>query len=335
MSGRDRSRNRLEIPTKEIDRLGVAFGGMIRAHHGEGVVVQEFQGFARQITYLFMAGQLDLSSRPNAAEISWDSLPEVAMAAKLRASGATDIDVRLYLTFTSALDRARDATSLWTKSAQLFNEARWSFSPKDVAGRPFADLREILQKYGVSQRHGPDSRGWRRIALTLTDPTLVPHVRGAIYEGTGDTKTLLHELSSQKNGEPLLPFLRGPKIGPMWVRMLAYPGEGAITSLDELPVAVDVQVRKLTEYLAVTNTIGQPLEKIRADIQAKWAEDVRMGGAEGPAALRNTCAALDPALWFYAKWGCSWCEKRGTKSPISPVCDSCRFDTLWTTRRGV
>lgn len=282
-----------------------------------------------------MTGQLDLSTRPNAPEISWNGMPEVAMAAKLRAIGAANTEVRLFLTFTSALDRARDATSLWTKSAQLFNQVRWPFSPEAVADRPIADLRAVLQGYGVSQRHGPDARGWRRIALTLSDPTLVPHLRRAIYEGTGDTNTLLKELQSQKDREPLLPFLRGPKVSPMWVRMLAYPGEATITSLDTLPVAVDVQVKKVTEYLGVTDTIKQPLEKVRADIQARWAKDVRMGGAEGPATLKNTCAALDPALWFYAKWGCTWCERRRRKDPISEVCQSCRLDELSSVCRQV
>lgn len=296
--------------------------------------MHEHQGLAHQITHLFVTGRLDLSKRPNAPEISWGSMPEVAMAAKLRAAGASDADVRLYLTFTSALDRARDATSLWTKSARLSLDVGWPFSPEVVTARPVTELREVLQSYGVSQRHGPDSEGWRRIAWTLHDPTLVPHVRRAIHEGSGDAQELLQELRSLKNGGPLLPFLRGPKVGPMWVRMLAYPGNATITSLETLPVAVDVQVRKVTEYLGVTETAGQPLEMVRAKIQAKWAEDVRLAGAEGPAALRNTCAALDPALWFYAKWGCSWCEKWGAKSPISSVCNSCRFDTLWTSRRS-
>ncbi len=244
----------------------------------------ERQGLAHEITRLFTTGRLNLSGRPNAPKAGWDSMPEVAMAAKLRAGGATSVEVRLFLTFTSALDRARDATALWTKSAHLFMEVRWPFSPEDSTGHPVNEVREVLQKYGVSQRHGPDSAGWQRIALTLCEPTLVPLVRKAIHEGTGDVHLLLQELSSQKDGEFLLPFLRGPKVGPMWIRMLAYPGEATITSLDALPVAVDVQVRKVTEYLAITNIVGQPLERVRADIQTRWAEDVRLSGAEGPPA---------------------------------------------------
>jgi hypothetical protein len=118
---------------------------------------------AYEITRLFTAGQLDLSSRPNAPEPGWDAMPEVAMANKLRGFGATDTDVRLYVTFTSALDRARDATYLWTKSAELFAGVRWPFSPEDVASRPIAELKEVLRESGVSQRHSPDSAGWRRL----------------------------------------------------------------------------------------------------------------------------------------------------------------------------
>jgi hypothetical protein len=35
------------------------------------------------------------------------------MANQLRADQASEVEVRLYITFTSALDRARDADLLW------------------------------------------------------------------------------------------------------------------------------------------------------------------------------------------------------------------------------
>lgn len=285
-------------------------------------------GLAREITSLFTAGRLDLSGRPGAPGSGWDSLPEVVMARKLRALGATDIEVRLYITFTSALDRARDASLLWNNSAKLFGEVRWPFAPENVAAKPLDELKEVLRQYGVSQRHSPDSAGWSRIAQTLSNPAATPYARAAIYEGQGDAVDLLRDLQGHQDGKPLLPFLRGPKVGPMWVRMLAYPGEARITSLDVLPVAVDVQVRKLTEYLGVTDTFGQNLENVRGLIQDAWAKDVRLNGADGPAPLKDTCAALDPALWFYAKWGCTWCERWRKKSPISPACASCQFDLL-------
>ena len=42
-----------------------------------------------------------------------------------------------------------------------------------------------------------------------------------------------------------------------------------------------------------------------------------------PDSTANACAALDPALWFFGKWGCTFCEQAGQKLPIHPVCDGC------------
>lgn len=288
----------------------------------------ENEGLARRLTHLFYQGQLDLSARPGAPKSGWDSMPEVLRANQLRTAGASEVEVRLYITFTSALDRARDADLLWRRSADLFADARWPFYPQEASARPIAELRDVLRDYGVSQRHSPDSNGWRTIAETLSNPALAPRVFGAIFEGHGEAGALLSELKSHQGGIPLFPFLRGPKIGPMWVRMLSYPGGAAIASLDAVPVAVDVQVRKVTEYLGVTDTNGLDLGKVRAVIQARWFEDVRSGGAEGPIALAGTAAALDPALWFYAKWGCTWCERKSTKIPISDLCNGCQIERI-------
>ncbi len=111
----------------------------------------------------------------------------------------------------------------------------------------------------------------------------------------------------------------------MWVRMLAEPGSASITSLDALPVAVDVQVRKVTENLGLTATAGWDLERARPVIQDAWAADLTAEGAEGPPALAGTAAALDPALWFFGKWGCTRCEQAGQLMPIAEVCDLCTF----------
>ncbi len=147
------------------------------------------------------------------------------------------------------------------------------------------------------------------------------------YDGRGDARVLLKVLQdNDARGAPGFPLLRGPKIGPMWVRMLAYPGGAAITSIESLTVAVDVQVRKVTEYLGVARTRGQALETIRRPIQEIWAEDVRRHGAEGPPPIANTAAALDPALWFFGKWGCTRCEQAGRRIPISEICRECQFD---------
>jgi hypothetical protein len=107
---------------------------------------------------------------------------------------------------------------------------------------------------------------------------------------------------------------------------MAEPGKARVTGLGQLPVAVDVQVRRATEQLGVTQTHGLPLDEARPIIQRAWAEIVADGGAAGPDSVADTCAALDPALWFLGKWGCSECEKRSHRLPVMPACSGCRLD---------
>ncbi len=187
----------------------------------------------------------------------------------------------------------------------------------------------------MSQRHSRDSAGWRRIGLSLREPSTSPVVWAAVFRGVGDAAQLLRSLAQVGgDGEPRFPFLQGPKVGQMWVRMLAYPGGADIKGLEALRVAVDTHVRKVTEYLGVTRTTGQPLERVRKIIQEAWVEVVRGCGAEGPGPLADTSAALDPALWFFGKWGCSHCERVGHRVPISRVCDACLFDQFLPGGQG-
>jgi hypothetical protein len=293
------------------------------------------QGFARRIAEAFHRGDLDLSARPETPMPGWEGLPEVAAASHLRTAGAGDVDIRLFLTFTAAMDRARDADRLWYASARLFLEVRWPYKPEEVCGRTSQELMAVLRAAGVSQRHGVDSAGWRTIAESLvSSQSPSPRsVRIALFDGTGDARELLGLLPrASADRKPWFPLLRGPKIGPMWVRMLAFPGGATIMSLHALPVAVDVQVRKVTEYLGVADTRGQDLARIRRTIQDAWAEDVRVHGAAGPAAITDTPAALDPALWFFGKWGCTRCEQARRRLPISNICEECRFDEVFGER---
>jgi hypothetical protein len=284
------------------------------------------RGLGRRITELFLAGHLDLSKRPGAPAVGWDGMPEVVAARRLRGYGADDVAVRRFLTFNAAMDRARDADRLAVAATRLYRTSAWVFDPDEVARRSMRDLTDELRSSGVSQRHGADAYGWRLLAETLADPAVAPEARSAIYDGQADARRLLAELDGTTgSGTQLFPLLGGPKIGPLWVRLLAYPGGARISSLEVVPVAVDVQVRKATEYLGVTDTAGRDLEDVRGLIQRTWAKDVADHGAAGPEVLGGTPGALDPALWFYAKWGCTFCERAGRQLPISDACDGCLF----------
>ena len=46
--------------------------------------------------------------------------------------------------------------------------------------------------------------------------------------------------------------------------------------------------------------------------------------AFGPEGLQDTCAALDPALWFFGKYGCSHCESVQARVPAASICPHCQ-----------
>jgi hypothetical protein len=290
--------------------------------------VVKHPGLAQRITDAFDHGELDLSLRPGAPAVGWAGMPEVAVAGRLRDQGATDTEVRTFITLAAAMDRARDADVLWFAAARLFADVPWTFDPGQIVAHSLTELADLLRRFRVSQRHGPDAAAWRIIAESLNDPDAGGVVRLAVRDGRGDARDLLDGLEARSpGGTDRFPFLRGPKVGPMWVRMIAYPGAANITSLEILPVAVDVQVRKVTEYLSVTDTGELKLDICRPIIQAAWAKDVADNGAAGPGELAGTAAALDPALWFWAKWGCTYCERNRRRLPIGSSCDCCRFPT--------
>lgn len=283
---------------------------------------------ARQITSAFCRGELDLSLRPDAPKPGWAGMPEVYVLDGLRQAGANDVQVRLFLTFTMAMDRARDSDRLWGLAEKLFIEKKWMYAPEEICSRSLTEVSSTLRESGVSQRHSIDSQAWLRIAQSVSQSASLP-IQTAIFSGRGDAVELTEALQRKgEDGEPCFPLLRGPKIGTVWIRLLAYPGEAEISRLESLPVAVDTQVRKLTEYLGVTETAGMDIARASPVIAEAWARSVQHSGAEGPPSVANTPGALDPALWFFAKWGCTRCERARRMLPISSICEPCRFDFL-------
>jgi hypothetical protein len=71
--------------------------------------------------------------------------------------------------------------------------------------------------------------------------------------------------------------------------------------------------------------VGENSRTCAASIQQAWRHDVESHGTGGVEPIADTCAALDPALWFFAKWGCTFCERAGRQLPISEICAGCRF----------
>lgn len=303
---------------------------------------------AKLIADDFYGDGLDLASRGMAPDQPWLEMPEVKSVNRLTASGAdletgqgstllqsvgsvkhvrslggTQRAARLFLTFIAAMDRARDATQLWNAGVHLYENHPESFDPRHVAGLEVGALGRVLKAARVSRRHGPDSNAWHRIARNLSARLDSP-VSRVIDAGVGDAGELLRDLKScDDGGRARFPLLRGPKIGPMWIRMMANPGRARIDRIEIIPVAVDVQVRKATENLGVTATRRLPLRQAKPVIQQAWKDAVSEAGITGPTGIEGTCAALDPALWFFGKHGCGHCRKADEQVSFGRACDFC------------
>ena len=271
----------------------------------------------------FYGNRLDLSERGVSADHTWTQMPEVEWAQCLRDSGASDRTVRLFLTFIAAMDRARDAVRLWKDGLRLFQARPELFQPQKAAAMPVPLLRRRLAEYRVSQRHGPDSAAWAAIARSLAEGD--NPVSRAVNCGVGDAGELLNHLHTTTGGQPRFPLLKGRKIAPMWVRMLVAPGRAVIDNMQVIPVAVDVHVRRATENLGVTRTQGLSLRLAKPVIQDAWHEAVAASSFAGPPGITGTCAALDPALWIFGKYGCSHCVAVGRLRPISRACAGCQL----------
>lgn len=279
---------------------------------------------AEEVADDFYGGSLDLTARKEAAAAQgWSSMPEVMITHELRRNGAGERSIRRFLTFVSAMDRARDAIKLWRAGSALFQRHPEVFDPTSVSSMTTARLSEVLSAYGVSQRHGPDSSAWRTIGTSLAQGTGA--VCQVVARGVGDAVELLADLRCMDSyGRPRFPLLKGPKVGPMWVRIMANPGRARIDRISRIPVAVDTHVRRVTRNLGVVNVTGGGSTGTRL-IQMAWRDAVIAGDIGGPAGISGTSAALDPALWFFGKYGCSHCETNGKQVPIGRACRSCRL----------
>ena len=278
---------------------------------------------ARQISSDFYEDRLDLSTRGVVPASAWLRMPEVQSVSLLEEFGMPPRNLRRFLTFIAAMDRARDANVLWSNGVKLIQTHPELFEPSVVAKIPISTLRSRLSEYQVSQRHDQDCEAWKVIAISLTGGR--NPVRDVVDDGVGDAEAILDCLRTTYKGRSRFPLLRGPKIGPMWVRMLVAPGRADVTNMHIIPVAVDVHVRRVTETLGVSDTRSTPLEEARPVIQGVWREAVSISRIGGPPGIVDTCSALDPALWTFGKYGCSYCYKVGKPVSISSACSSCQL----------
>ena len=279
---------------------------------------------AEMIAGDFYNDWLDISSRDMKPAEAWQLIPEVDAAHMVREFGAPEQAVRRFLTLVCAMDYQFNSDRLWKSAVQLYSTRPELFDPSVVAAMLQEQLHRDLHDAGVAGRfHQRNAESWQRIAKRL-----VSHegsaVRRVIDEGIGCVDALRKDLRH-------FPLLRGKKIGPVWIRIMANPGGAEITPVEAMTVGVDIHVRRLTRNLGLLGD-GPSIAAMEmnddsrdAEIRQIWHDAASRVDLEGPPGIAGGAGAVDPALWFFGRYGCGYCEKEARPVRFGRACEACRL----------
>lgn len=215
---------------------------------------------------------------------------------------------RLFITLTVSIDYMRDAEALWAVSRRAYEneQTRYLFDPARLAAvQPEVVVRD-LQRSGVAQRPRQDGNIWRTVALTFLeewqgDP--INLVKAAAY----DAPTLLRTV----RGESGFPFLRGPKISALWVRMMRDNVGLDLKNMDKMPIPTDVHIVRATFATGVLKgRFRGTLDQARPYVVDVWAEALR-GEELAP-------VDIDEPLWHLSRYGCTRRNLKGC--PVKAGC---------------
>lgn len=218
-----------------------------------------------------------------------------------------------FITMVVSLDYQRDANALWRHARETYADqgTRYLFDPEEFTedmlhGAKFNKVKDDMQKYKLSKRPTKDARIWITNAISLkrdwgSDPR-------EIFKRNGwDAVKILECIRDAKNPEghkPAFCYLKGEKIGPLWIRMLRdSAGLEEFKNLENVPMPVDIHVARATLACGVVtgSAEGFRLGSIRGLIRKAWKESMEGG--------ENMPIDVDEALWHLPKYGCTRRDK--------------------------
>lgn len=145
-----------------------------------------------------------------------------------------------------------------------------------------------------------------------------------IDEGMGCANALHRDLRH-------FPLLRGKKIGTVWIRIMANPGGARIDPVEAMTVGVDVHIRRLTGNLGLLGdrqaiaTKDADEGNLDAELRRIWFDAANQADFEGLPGIGRGAGAVDPALWFFGRYGCGHCEKSARRVHFGRACQACRM----------
>jgi len=226
----------------------------------------------------------------------------------------------VFMTFTVALDYQRDAVALWRHALARLEDPQtaWLFDAHEVARRSVDEVLVALrtgEPRGALRYPKKDPHWWHHNATTWA------------REFDGDPRVLLARCGSDAKRivdavrVPGRFFgLKGTKILPLWLRMLAEMLGYQFTNFDALDMPVDVHVARAAFTAGlVRGRFEGTLEELRPPLVRLWRE--ACAGEPGGH------MAFDEAVWQLGQLGCTTrrrgaepdCAKR-TECPIGTTC---------------
>lgn len=236
----------------------------------------------------------------------------------------------MFITLTVSIDYQRDANNLWEVSRQTYEdpETNYLFDPESLHLIPYAKIKQDMQKYKLSKKQDKDANIWRTVGVTFYkkwdgDP------RKFLSSCGWNAPLTLRRLKSDTHSYagrtiPDFPYLRGDKIGPLWIRMLRDNVElEEIRGLDRIPIPVDVHIARATFAIGVVQgKYKGTVTGIFEEIRKAWFQSVRGLDIDG----REMIALdVDEPLWHLSKYGCTKRDKISGDCPLISTCEAHDF----------
>jgi len=240
------------------------------------------------------------------------------------------IDHIFFITLTVSIDYQRDAISLWANSIKTFEDpkTRYLFVPELLHKTPFDKIIKDMQKYKLSKKPKKDAYIWRTVGVTFykkweSDPFYF------FKNCDWDSLLILKRLKNDThlyNGKSVLdyPYLRGPKIGPLWLRMLRdNVGIKQLRNLEKVPIPLDIHVARATLSTGIVRgRIRDRLDKVFEYIREAWFESVKGLNIKNKEII---ALDMDESLWHLSKYGCTMRDKITGDCPLYHRCEAKTF----------
>jgi hypothetical protein len=249
------------------------------------------------------------------------SMPEDVLPIGLVAGSREHLN---FLTLTISLDYMRDAMELWRAARRAWTDTatRYLFEPAIVEDISNEKLKDDLVRTGVALRPNRDGSAWAAICRTLSRKWK-SDVKAFLADCEFDGPTILARLHrdggwSTSGWTPDFPLLRGPKIGPLWVRTLRDNALLELSGLVDVPIPVDVHVMRATLCSGVIRgRYGGSPEKLKLAVRDVWR--TATNGLRHWDGRPMIPLDVDEPLWTLSRLGCS---KRGN-GPLASCPPGC------------